>query len=104
MTETLEVNILPNAPPVHSKLTDTTYPTVFITAEALCIDNVTLQLGPMVVLFDTLRVTWKSLLLVGIPSGLQLLVGDTKCTSDCWTGTLFRTPLATEVQLNLTKL
>ena len=102
MTETLEVYVLLNTPPVHPVLADPTYPAVLVITGALCVDNVTLQLGPVVVFLDSLTVTWKSRF-ISVPPCLQLWVDDFESTSNRGAGTLLGTPLTAEVRLNLTE-
>ena len=102
VTETLEVYVPPDEFPEHPELTDSTYPAVLVITGALCVDNVTLQLGPVVVFLDSFKVTWKSHL-ISIPPCLQLWVDNLESASDSGTDTLPGAPLTAEVRLNLTK-
>ena len=92
------VYILPKKPPVHPVLADPTYPAVLVITGALCVDNVTLQLGPVEVFLDSLTVTWKSRF-ISVPPCLQLWVDNLESASNCGAGTLLGRPLTAEVRL-----
>jgi hypothetical protein len=96
VAKTLEVNVLSYAPLIHPSLTDPTNTTVCICTRAARGDNVACQLCSVEVPLGILQHS-RQLLLVLVPSNLQLLVRDFEDAGDGRTGSLFLAPLALEV-------